>query len=194
VTSARTGSPRSWAPASWANAAAVLLPLRVARTAGVRDRGVGAGRRLADRADRGLRRALGPVSRTGPGVTPSNPVMAQFWGAPAMALMTVGAGDAGPRPGPDRARPRSASTGWLWLAGTALGLVTAVWNPVPDDHGGTTIGAGDAFGGWLMPVVPADGLGGHRRAADPARGIGPGPADAAAGVLRDVRHQPVRPR
>ena len=41
----------------------------------------------------------------------------------------------------------------LWLAGTALGLVTAVWIPylMMTRH---DIGAGDAFGGWLMPVVP----------------------------------------
>ncbi len=41
----------------------------------------------------------------------------------------------------------------LWTAGTALGLVTAVWIPylMMTRH---DIGSGDAFGGWLMPVVP----------------------------------------
>ena len=41
----------------------------------------------------------------------------------------------------------------LWPAGTGLGLVTACWIPylMMTRH---DIGAGDAFGGWLMPVVP----------------------------------------
>ena len=83
----------------------------------------------------------------------ANPVMAQFWGAPAMALMTVGAGTlvlGGGLIGPAAA----VSADWvLWLAGTGLGLVTACWIPylMMTRH---VIGAGDAFGGWLMPVVP----------------------------------------
>ncbi len=59
----------------------------------------------------------------------ANPVMAQFWGAPAMALMTVGAGTlvlGGGLIGPAAA----VSADWvLWLAGTGLGLVTACWIP-----------------------------------------------------------------
>ena len=50
--------------------------------------------------------------------------------------------------------PAAVGIDWvLWLAGTALGLVTAVWIPylMMTRH---DIGAGDAFGGWLMPVVP----------------------------------------
>ena len=83
----------------------------------------------------------------------ANPVMAQFWGAPAMALMTVGAGTlvlGGGLIGPAAA----VSVDWvLWLAGTGLGLVTACWIPylMMTRH---VIGDGDAFGGWLMPVVP----------------------------------------
>jgi C4-dicarboxylate transporter/malic acid transport protein len=83
----------------------------------------------------------------------ANPVMAQFWGAPAMALMTVGTGTlllGGGLIGPAAA----VSADWvLWVAGTALGLVTACWIPylMMTRH---DIGAGDAFGGWLMPVVP----------------------------------------
>ena len=83
----------------------------------------------------------------------ANPVMAQFWGAPAMALMTVGAGTlvlGGGLIGPAAA----VSADWvLWTAGTALGLVTACWIPylMMTRH---DIGDGDAFGGWLMPVVP----------------------------------------
>jgi C4-dicarboxylate transporter/malic acid transport protein len=82
----------------------------------------------------------------------SNPVMAQFWGAPAMALMTVGAGTL--VLGQGLIGPAAIGIDWvLWLAGTALGLVTAVWIPylMMTRH---DIGAGDAFGGWLMPVVP----------------------------------------
>jgi C4-dicarboxylate transporter/malic acid transport protein len=82
----------------------------------------------------------------------SNPVMAQFWGAPAMALMTVGGGTL--VLGRDVIGPAAVGIDWvLWLAGTALGLVTAVWIPylMMTRH---DIGHGDAFGGWLMPVVP----------------------------------------
>ena len=82
----------------------------------------------------------------------SNPVMAQFWGAPAMALMTVGAGTL--VLGRGLIGPAAIGIDWvLWLAGTALGLVTAVWIPylMMTRH---DVGAGDAFGGWLMPVVP----------------------------------------
>ncbi|HEY2268834.1 MAG TPA: hypothetical protein VGI96_39895 [Streptosporangiaceae bacterium] len=82
----------------------------------------------------------------------SNPVMAQFWGAPAMALMTVGAGTL--VLGRSVIGPAAVGIdGVLWLAGTALGLMTAVWIPylMMTRH---DIGSGDAFGGWLMPVVP----------------------------------------
>lgn len=82
----------------------------------------------------------------------SNPVMAQFWGAPAMALMTVGGGTL--VLGRSVIGPAAVGIDWgLWLAGTALGLVTAVWIPylMMTKH---EIGDGDAFGGWLMPVVP----------------------------------------
>jgi tellurite resistance protein TehA-like permease len=78
--------------------------------------------------------------------------MAQFWGAPAMALMTVGAGTL--VLGRGLIGPAAVGIDWvLWLAGTALGLVTAVWIPylMMTRH---DIGSGDAFGGWLMPVVP----------------------------------------
>lgn len=82
-----------------------------------------------------------------------DPVMAHFYGAPAMALMTVGAGAllvGGPVVGEQAAVALDAM---LWTAGTVLGLLTAVVVPYraftshqnrPDA----------AFGGWLMPVVP----------------------------------------
>jgi C4-dicarboxylate transporter/malic acid transport protein len=83
----------------------------------------------------------------------SHPVMAHFWGAPAMALLTVGAGTL------------SLGRDWLgqsialdvdivlWSAGTALGLVVCVWIPyqVMTNH---VVAPDAAFGGWLMPVVP----------------------------------------
>jgi C4-dicarboxylate transporter/malic acid transport protein len=82
----------------------------------------------------------------------TNPVMAQFWGAPPMALMVVGAGAL--LLGPGLLGPAAVGVDWvLWIAGTALGLVTTVWIPylMMTRH---EIGADAAFGGWLMPVVP----------------------------------------
>ncbi len=82
----------------------------------------------------------------------TNPVMAQFWGAPAMALMVVGAGAL--LLGHGLLGAAAVQLDWvLWSAGTALGLVTACWIPflMMTRH---EIGADSAFGGWLMPVVP----------------------------------------
>jgi tellurite resistance protein TehA-like permease len=79
--------------------------------------------------------------------------MAQFWGAPPMALMTVGTGTLllG------RALTGTAAAvdaDWvLWGAGTALGLVTACWIPYRMMTG-IEEAPDAAFGGWLMPVVP----------------------------------------
>lgn len=79
--------------------------------------------------------------------------MAQFWGAPAMALMTVGTGTL--LLGRQWIGLHAAvDADWaLWGAGTALGLVTACWIPylMMTRH---AIAADGAFGGWLMPVVP----------------------------------------
>jgi C4-dicarboxylate transporter/malic acid transport protein len=82
-----------------------------------------------------------------------NPQMAHFYGAPPMALMTVGAGAL--LVGADLVGARIAvDLDWvLWTTGTLAGLFTAVRIPFlmftqydvePDA----------AFGGWLMPVVP----------------------------------------
>ncbi|MFD4669200.1 TDT family transporter [Lentzea sp. NPDC058450] len=79
----------------------------------------------------------------------ADPVMAQFWGAPPMALMTVGTGAL--LLGSDWiGLPAALAVDWtLWTAGTLLGLVTSVVVPV------RMIGSGElAFAGWLMPVVP----------------------------------------
>lgn len=82
-----------------------------------------------------------------------HPVMAHFWGAPAMALMTVGAGTLSL--GQDWIGLHTAIgvDAVLWSMGTLLGLVTSVWIPyrVMTGH---TVAEDAAFGGWLMPVVP----------------------------------------
>lgn len=82
-----------------------------------------------------------------------DPVMSHFYGAPAMALMTVGAGAL--LVGHHVIGTTAALTlDWvLWTAGTMLGLVTAVLVPI---RAVTTheIRGDSAFGGWLMPVVP----------------------------------------
>lgn len=82
-----------------------------------------------------------------------DPIMVMFYGAPPMALLTVGAGllllgrqVVGLR--------LAVDADWaLWLAGTALGLVTAAAVPylMFTRH---RVQPGAAFGGWLMPVVP----------------------------------------
>jgi C4-dicarboxylate transporter/malic acid transport protein len=83
----------------------------------------------------------------------ANPVMAQFWGAPPMALMTVGTGTLLLGPGLIGTGAAVTADWVLWSAGTALGLVTACWIPylMMTSH---EIGPDAAFGGWLMPVVP----------------------------------------
>lgn len=77
-----------------------------------------------------------------------DPVLVQFWGAPPMALMTVGAGTllvGGEWPF------AVAVAATLWAAGTLLGLGVAVLVPYRMMVRGD---AGRAFGGWLMPLVP----------------------------------------
>lgn len=82
-----------------------------------------------------------------------HPVASQFYGAPAMALLTVGAGTQ--LLGRDVLGERAALSGFvvLWTLGTALGLATAVWVPyrmiTAHDHA-----AAVALPAWLMPVVP----------------------------------------
>ena len=86
-----------------------------------------------------------------------HPVLAHFYGAPPMALMTVGAGTL--LVGPDLLGPAVAlRVDWvLWTAGTLLGLLTSIAVPYLLFTG--RLGAAArrpeaAFGGWLMPVVP----------------------------------------
>ncbi len=82
-----------------------------------------------------------------------HPVMMQFYGAPPMALLTVGAG-AGLL-GADLLGTAASTAVFatLWIAGTALGLLTSVLVPyrmitAADPRGVTAVPA------WLMPVVP----------------------------------------
>lgn len=83
----------------------------------------------------------------------NDPVMAQFYGAPPMAMLTVGTGAM--IVGHNLVGQTAADwIAWiLWIAGTVTGLLTAIVIPYrlftkfqirPDG----------AFGGWLMPVVP----------------------------------------
>ncbi len=83
----------------------------------------------------------------------ADPTMSHFYGAPAMALLTVGAGAlllGRPLLGTAAAVGVDAV---LWTIGTVLGLATAVAVPYRafTAHRVETDGA---FGGWLMPVVP----------------------------------------
>jgi tellurite resistance protein TehA-like permease len=82
-----------------------------------------------------------------------DPVTSHFYGAPAMALMTVGAGSLLVGTDLVGARAALALDTVLWSTGSALGLWTLVTIPRrtwarADRYGGP------AFGGWLMPVVP----------------------------------------
>ncbi|MEU1165336.1 TDT family transporter [Streptomyces sp. NPDC005921] len=82
-----------------------------------------------------------------------DPVLAQFLGAPPVALLTVGAGTLllGRRLVGERA---ALDADWvLWSAGTVLGLATACAVPylMVTRHRFTPDAA---FGGWLLPVVP----------------------------------------
>ncbi|MEV0251339.1 TDT family transporter [Nocardia sp. NPDC050712] len=82
-----------------------------------------------------------------------SPIMSQFFGAPPMALMTVGAGAL--LLGQDVIGLGAAvAVDWvLWSVGTVLGLLTAFAIPYRmfTRH---RVEPDAAFGGWLMPVVP----------------------------------------
>jgi C4-dicarboxylate transporter/malic acid transport protein len=82
-----------------------------------------------------------------------NPVMAHFYGAPPMALLTVGAGTI--LLGRDVIGLRAAvDVDWvLWFAGTVTGLAVAAVVPF-FQFTRHIVRPESAFGGWLMPVVP----------------------------------------
>jgi tellurite resistance protein TehA-like permease len=79
--------------------------------------------------------------------------MAHFYGAPAMALLTVGAG-AIELGGPLLGHPVAIWLGaTFWMAGTCAGLFTTVWIPFRMITGELSTDSG-AMPAWLMPVVP----------------------------------------
>ncbi len=83
----------------------------------------------------------------------SHPVMSHFYGAPPMAMLTVGAGAL--LVGKDVLGERLAvDLDWvLWTAGTVTGLLSAFVVPFVmfTSHSND---ADSTFGGWLMPIVP----------------------------------------
>jgi len=91
--------------------------------------------------------------RGGPSRHAADPAMAHFYGAPAMALLTVGAGtiELGPQfIGADAA---VWIGGLLWSVGTVAGVFTAVWIPFRMITGTQSAQSG-AMPSWLLPVVP----------------------------------------
>lgn len=82
-----------------------------------------------------------------------DPVLGPFYGAPAMALLTVGAGALLVGVPVLGLHAAVLLDGVLWTAGTVLGLVTAVLVPLRQFTRGP-VAADAAAGGWLMPVVP----------------------------------------
>ena len=83
----------------------------------------------------------------------ADPVMAHFYGAPPMALLTVGAGTLLVGRDVVGLQAAVAIDTVLWSVGTVAGLVSAVAVPYLafTRHQNP---AGSAFAGWLMPVVP----------------------------------------
>ncbi len=82
----------------------------------------------------------------------NDPVAIQFFGAPPMALMTVGSATllVGSHYLGEAAVGIDAV---LWGLGTTVGFLTAVWVPFRL-FTQLQVRADGAFGGWLMPVVP----------------------------------------
>jgi tellurite resistance protein TehA-like permease len=91
--------------------------------------------------------------RGGPASHAKDPGMAPFFGAPAMALLTVGAGTLELGPQIFGHGPSVWLGGVLWLAGSVAGVFTTVWIPFRTVTGTQSAAAG-ALPSWLMPVVP----------------------------------------
>jgi C4-dicarboxylate transporter/malic acid transport protein len=83
----------------------------------------------------------------------AHPVMSQFYGAPPMAMLTVGAGAITLGPSLMGTSAAVGIDAVLWTAGTLTGLATSVWIPfrmiTAHDHRTAT-----ALPAWLMPIVP----------------------------------------
>jgi C4-dicarboxylate transporter/malic acid transport protein len=83
-----------------------------------------------------------------------DPVISHFYGAPPMAMLTVGAGTL--LLGRDVLGLRAAvGIDWvLWFAGTVTGLLAAAAVPYLQFTRHEGVDERSPFGGWLMPVVP----------------------------------------
>jgi len=82
----------------------------------------------------------------------ADPVIGHFYGAPPMALLTVGAGTLVVGRSVVGLHTALVVDVAMWTVGTALGLATAVVVPAVAHRRGT-YAPHTAFGGWLMPVV-----------------------------------------
>jgi C4-dicarboxylate transporter/malic acid transport protein len=82
-----------------------------------------------------------------------DPIAIQFFGAPPMALMTVGTATLLVGSAYIGQSAAVAVDSVLWVVGTSLGLVTAVAVPYRL-FTQLEVRSDAAFGGWLMPVVP----------------------------------------
>ncbi len=117
----------------------------------------------------------------------AHPVMSQFYGAPPMAMLTVGAGAL--LLGKNLiGLPGALTVDWvLWTAGTLTGLATSLWIPyrmiTAHDHG--TVAALPA---WLMPIVPPMVSASTGAAAAPRRRRTAALVPPAC-LLRDVRSE-----
>ncbi|UIJ33744.1 TDT family transporter [Allobranchiibius sp. GilTou73] len=83
-----------------------------------------------------------------------DPVMAHFYGAPPMAMLTVGAGTLLLGKDVLGAGPAVAVDWVLWVVGTLTGLAAAGVVPYLQFTRHEGVNEKSAFGGWLMPVVP----------------------------------------
>jgi len=82
-----------------------------------------------------------------------HPAMVHFYGAPPLAILTIGAGALLFGPDIIGSDAAFAVAITLWSIGTALGLATAVIVPFLT-FTSSSVTDQSAFGGWLMPVVP----------------------------------------
>ena len=83
----------------------------------------------------------------------SDPILIQFFGAPPMALMTVGTATLLIGSHYVGQSTAIAIDSVLWLIGSILGFITAVAVPYRL-FTQLSVSSDAAFGGWLMPVVP----------------------------------------
>ena len=159
--------------------AALLLPHRFEGARPFAAVRVGVRRRAAGRARHAERCVRWREART----HLLDPAMAPFYGAPAMALMTVGAGSL------LLGLSRLAVDVVLWTAGTLLGLAVAVAVPylMFTRH---DLAPDSAFGGWLMPVVSPMVSAATGAALIDRMPAGEARLDLLLGVLRDVRAEP----